>query len=764
MGQASVAQALAGGQCNTARLKDADTLIEQAIAEGKCPGAVLLVGRGDDVVWRKAYGFRSLRPQKTAMTVDTIFDMASLTKPMATAVSIMILRDRGKLKIEDTVARYIPQFAQNGKQDITIEQLLLHRGGMIPDNDMTDYEHGPTEAWRRLDALEPKWKPGTRFAYSDVGFIILGKVVEVVSGKTLDQFAQEEIYEPLAMTHTRFKPPPEWKPLIAPTEQRDGHWMIGEVHDPRAFALGGVAGHAGLFSTADDLSRFLRMLIHFGRLDGKRILKESTVREMIEPRRLADGSGCRGLGFDIDTPYSGNRGDRFEPGTTFGHSGFTGTSFWVDPVHACYVILLTNSVHPDGRGNVLKLRHEVATVAAEALLGDLPATQPATKPTTALAQAQASPVLCGIDVLEAQQFAPLRGKRLALVTNHTGLDLAGRRTIDVLHAAGGVRLTRIFSPEHGLEGRLDQKVGDTLDPQTGLAVHSLYGKFEKPTGPMLEGVDAIVYDIDDVGARYYTYTTTMGLCMQAAAEHKLSMFVLDRPNPVTGLIVDGPLADENDLGFTAFAPVPVCHGMTHGELARMFNDTRNIHCNLTVIPMRGWKRWMWFDDTGRTWVNPSPNMRNPTQALLYLGVGLLEATNLSVGRGTDQPFETFGAPWIDGRKLAAALNEADLAGLRFVPITFTPSASKFAGQLCRGCYITVTDRTAVQPVRAGITIACTLNRLFAGKFDIQAVNTLMRNAAVQKLLTAGEKPPSIERSWQEGLDRFRTIRQKYLMY
>ena len=763
--QASTSEALADLQPNIQRLHGADKLIEEAIAAGKCPGAVLLVGRGDDVVWRKAYGYRSLEPQKTAMTADTIFDMASLTKPMATAVSILILSDRGKLNIYDKVARHIPEFAQSGKQDITIEQLLLHRGGLVPDNDISDYEHGPTEAWRNLYALERKWKPGTYFAYSDVGFIALGKLVEVVSGRTLDQFSQEEIYGPLGMNRTRFKPPQDWHSLCAPTEQRNGHWMIGEVHDPRAYALGGVAGHAGLFSTADDLSRFCRMLLHNGQLDGKRVLRESTVRAMTEPRRLADGSGCRGLGLDIDTPYSGCRGDRFEAGATFGHTGFTGTSFWVDPIHSCYVILLTNSVHPDGKGNVLKLRHEVATVVAEALLGDLPTTRPSTRPASAsIAHAPDSPVLCGIDVLEGNNFVPLNGKRIALVTNHTGLDLNRNRTIDVLRAAKNIRLTRICSPEHGLYGLVDEKVPDSVDPQSGLRVYSLYGKTEKPSGQMLQDIDAIVYDIEDVGARYYTYTTTMGLCMQAAAEHKLAMFVLDRPNPVTGLIVDGPLADENDLGFTAFAPIPVSHGMTHGELARMFNDTRNIHCDLTVIPMSGWKRWMWFDDTGRAWTNPSPNMRNPTQALLYLGVGLLEASNVSVGRGTDQPFELFGAPWVEGRQLAVALNQADLPGLRFVAITFTPASSKFAGQVCQGCYITVTDRTAVEPVRAGLTIAWTLKHLFGDKFEIASVNKLMKNAAAQRLLATATDPAALNQSWREPLESFKRMRERYLLY
>jgi uncharacterized protein YbbC (DUF1343 family)/CubicO group peptidase (beta-lactamase class C family) len=759
--QRSVASALNDGHGNADQLKRADTLIEDAIKEHRCPGAVLLVGQGDDVFYRKACGNRAVEPARLPMEPDTIFDMASLTKAVATAPSIMILSDRGKLKVTDKVAKYIPAFAQNGKQDITIEQLLLHRGGLLPDDDIADYDHGPAQAWKNIYATRPESRPGTRFAYSDVGYIVLGKLVEVVSGRPLDEFAREEIYEPLGMKHTRFKPPPDWVEKCAPTEKREGHWMIGQVHDPRSYALGGVAGHAGLFSTADDLSRFCRMLLHGGRLDGHRVLKESTIREMTRERCLPDGSGCRGYGFDIDTPYSGCRGDRFAVGSTYGHTGFTGTSFWIDPVHQCYLVLLTNSVHPDGTGNILKLRHEVATVVAEALLGK---EQPKTVQSSASKPESEAPVLCGIDVLEQQHFAPLHGKQIALVTNHTGIDATGNRTIDVLLAAKDVHLIKLFSPEHGLYGLVDEKVSDAIDKKTGLKVYSLYGKTEKPTPEMLAGVDAIVYDIQDVGARYYTYTTTLGLCMEAAAGHKIPIFVLDRPNPVTGLIVDGPVADENDLGFVCYAPIPVAHGMTDGELARMFNAERGIHCNLTVIPMQGWHRWMWWDDTSRLWVNPSPNIRNATQPLLYLGIGLLEATNVSVGRGTDQPFEVFGAPWIDARKLAAALNRADLPGLRFVPTAFTPSSSKFAKQACQGCYVEVLDRTAVEPVRAGLTIAWTLNHLFGKAFEINSVGNLLRNKDALTRLQSTDDPHTLPDSWRKPLEAFEQVREKYLIY
>ncbi len=746
------------------RLAGADELIVEAIAAGKGPGAVLLVGRGGEVVWRKAYGARAVVPSRVEMTADTIFDMASLTKSVATGPSIMILAERGKLNVHDKVAKYIPEFAQNGKGEVTIEQLLLHWAGLVPDNDIADYANGPAEAWKKLYALDLKWPPGTHFAYSDVGFETLGKLIEVVSGKPLEEFARQEIFEPLKMERTRFKPPVQWRDKTAPTQQREGRWMVGEVHDPRAYALGGAAGHAGLFSTADDLSRFCRMLLHGGMLDGARVLKEETYRAMIEPRRLADGTGCRGYGFDIDTPYSGCRGDRFERGTTFGHTGFTGTMFWVDPVHQCYFILLTHAVHPEGKGNILKLRHEVATVVGEALLGELPTTRPA--PATrmaAIAKPQAA-VLCGIDVLEAERFASLQGKRVALVTNHTGLDASGRRTVDVLGSATGVKLAKLFSPEHGLYGLVDEKVGDAVDAKTGLHVYSLYGKTERPSAEMLKDVDAIVYDIQDVGARYYTYTTTMGYCMEAAAKAKIPIFVLDRPNPVTGLIVDGPVADEKSLNFIAYAPIPVSHGMTHGELARFFNEERGIHCDLHVVAMKGWQRSMWWDQTGRMWVNPSPNMRNPNQALLYLAVGLLEGSNVSVGRGTDQPFEIFGAPWIDGRRMASALNGEKIAGLQFVPMAFTPTSSKFAGKLCEGCYVEVIDRSSVEPVRAGVQIVATLKELFGKSFEIEGVGRLMKSDDTLKAVSDGVRVDQVVAGWVKQLEVFKAARVKYLMY
>jgi uncharacterized protein YbbC (DUF1343 family) len=373
-------------------------------------------------------------------------------------------------------------------------------------------------------------------------------------------------------------------------------------------------------------------------------------------------------------------------------------------------------------------------------------------------------VLCGIDVLERDHFQLLQGRRVALITNHTGRDRDGASTVELLHKAQGVTLVCLFSPEHGLYGAVDEKVADTTDPATGLHVYSLYGKTTRPTTQMLEGVDTLVYDIQDVGARFYTYSVTLGICMQEAARHKLKFIVLDRPNPVTGTLADGPIADKEHFGFTAFGPMPIAHGMTFGELARLYNGTWGVNCDLTVVPMEGWRRDMWYDQTGLTWVNPSPNMRNLNAAVLYPAVCLLEATNVSVGRGTDQPFERFGAPWMDGRRLSAALNAAALPGVRFVPIEFTPIESKFKGQRCRGVQIILTDRNRFEPARSGVTIVWTVNQLFGERFEFEKVERLLQSKSAMAAIRAAKDPREIESVWQKELAEFRKVRERHLMY
>ncbi len=746
------------------RMVAVDEAIRGAIDRGQIPGAVLVVGRGDAVLYEKAYGNRSVEPAVVPMTTDTVFDLASLSKPVGCATSIMLLAERGQLSLGDPVSKYIPAFASNGKERITIEQLLLHQGGLIPDNPMSDYRQGAEAALANVYALKPQKTPGQTFWYSDVGYIVLGRIVQAVDGRPLEKFAKEEIFEPSGMHDTAYNPPDAIKARCAPTEKREGRWMVGEVHDPRAYALGGAAGHAGVFSTAADLSRFCRMILGQGRIDGRRVLAEQTVRQMIQPRSLPDGTNWRTYGFDVDTAYSSCRGERFERGATFGHTGFTGTSFWMDPKHGCYVILLTNSVHPDGKGSVLALRRRVATLVAQAMLGPGAGASVAAVLGAPMEAPKNGEVLCGVDVLKREKFKAIEGRKLAIITNHSGRDREGNRTIDLLASAKGVTVVKLWSPEHGLYGVLDEQVANTVDPKTGLKVYSLYGQTKRPTAEMLEGVDTIVYDIQDVGARFYTYISTLGYCMEAAAKDKLRMVVLDRPNPITGLLVDGPVADKESLGFTAYCQMPVTHGMTIGELAMYYNKELGVNCDLQVVPMEGWDRTMWFDETGLTWVNPSPNMRNLTQALLYPGVCLLEACNISVGRGTDQPFETLGAPWIDGRKLATALNRMGLPGLRFVPVEFTPKSSKFAGEACEGVFMVVTDRNAVEPVRAGIVMAWQLKRLFGEAFEFSGVNRLLVSKGTMESLGDVENPANVPMTWKTPLEQFKDAREKYLIY
>lgn len=358
---------------NKDELAKIDAAVEACLKRKDCPGAVVLVVHDDRVVFRKAYGSRSLKPETTAMTVDAVFDMASLTKPVATGSSIMLLIEHGKLKPEDLVSKHWPAFAANGKDKVTIAHLLLHTSGLIADNPVADYADGRAKAFERIANLKLLTPPGTRFRYSDVNFIVLGELVERLSGMPVDQFAKKHIFEPLKMRDTGFNPDDALKKRLAPTGLRDSKTILGVVHDPRSFRLGGVAGHAGLFSTADDMARYCRMLLRGGELDGTRIFTQETVRLFTEPHavtqtgKTAEMTGARSYGWDVNTSYSGQRGTLFKKGTGFGHTGFTGTSVWIDPGTKTAVIVLTNRVHPDDKGTVTQLRREIGTIVAKAL-------------------------------------------------------------------------------------------------------------------------------------------------------------------------------------------------------------------------------------------------------------------------------------------------------------------------------------------------------------------------------------------------------------
>ncbi len=739
---------------DASRFDAIEPLIQSAIAEKKLPGAVVLVGIGERTLYHKAIGRRAVVPSSEAMTPDTVFDLASLTKVVATTTSIMILIDEGKLGLNDRVAALIPGFERHGKGNITIRHLMSHVSGLRPDVDLADAWSGYDTAIRLAIDEVPTAAAGSRFVYSDINFFLLGDIVRRVSGVPLDRFSHERIFAPLRMTDTTFVPAESIRSRIAPTGGM--HSARGVVHDPTAARMGGVAGHAGLFSTAPDLATFCRMVLGGGMYRGVRILSPLAVARMTSRATPVEERNVRGLGWDIDSSFSSNRGDLLPIGS-FGHTGFTGTSLWIDPSTGMFVVFLSNRVHPEGQGDVTQLRGRVATIAASAL------TVPAPAPTAPAG----APTLAGIDALRAEGFALLKGKRIGLVTNHTGRARDGVTTIDLLHGAStanGHTLVGLFSPEHGIRGVLDANVPSSTDEKTGLPIHSLYGDTRRPTDAMLQGIDTLVIDLQDVGARFYTYMTTLAYAMEEAARRKISVIVLDRPNPINGLHIEGPTLDATGLGFTGYFPMPVRHGMTLGELAKLFNGENGIGANLTVVPMKNWRREAWFDATGLPWINPSPNMRNLLQATLYPGVGAIEGTNVSVGRGTDTPFEQLGAPWIDGVELAGALNARHIPGVAFYPVRFTPASSKYAHEECHGVFMVVTDRLALRPVRLGVEIAAMLHTSYGAAFDVDAAERLFGSKDGLARIRAGDDPEAIAASWTADEARWRLMRAKYLMY
>jgi uncharacterized protein YbbC (DUF1343 family)/CubicO group peptidase (beta-lactamase class C family) len=760
-------------QTNDARLSVLDSVVESAIASHDIPGAVLLVGHDGRVIYRKAFGNRSLEPTRSPMSADTIFDIASLTKVVATTTAIMQLEQQGKIRLNDPVVKYIPEFGQNHKDDISIRDLLTHFSGLPGDLDLSHPWAGRDVGYSMAFSSMPVAPAGARFIYSDINFIVLAAVVERVSVIPFDSYCAQNIFSPLGMDHTRFRPPAEWLGTIAPTQYDErGQMLQGVVHDPTARRMGGVAGHAGVFSSADDLAKFAQAL-----LDGNSVLSALAIKKMTSPQQPPNAPLLRGFGWDIDSPYSSNRGELLPVGS-FGHTGFTGTSLWIDPTTRTYIILLTNSVHPRGKGSAISLRGKVATAVAAAI--PLSATEHEAlrwKTITGYNEAMSAEhhlfgrngaALTGIDVLESQDFASLKGKRVGVLTNQTGIDSAGRRTIDVLAHAPGVQLTAIFSPEHGVTGELDTtNVANSRDAATAITVYSVYGGTDaarRPPLQVLKQLDTVVIDLQDAGVRFYTYETSVGYFLEAAANAGIAVMVLDRPNPITGAFVQGPMSEPGHENFTNYGPVPVRHGMTLGELAQMFNAEHNIHAKLNVVAMQGWMRGDWFDSTGLEWRNPSPNLRSLIEATLYPGVGLVEGTNVSVGRGTDTPFELLGAPWINSRELAQYLNARQISGVRFVPVTFTPSSSNYVGQVCRGVNIVLTAREFLDGPELGMELASALLSLYPQQYHLEKILEILASQSVYNALSRGEDPRRIALDWQDDLHRFEQIRERYLIY
>jgi uncharacterized protein YbbC (DUF1343 family)/CubicO group peptidase (beta-lactamase class C family) len=749
-----------------------DPIIDEAVQSHLIPGAVLLVGHNNEIVFRKAYGQRAWLPDHEPMTLDTIFDAASLTKVIATTPSVMRLFEQGKLRIDDPVVKYLPEF-QGGKSAITIRLLMTHFSGLPPDVDLvpkwSGYETGIDKA---LNA-KPIGPPGVHFVYSDINFILMGEIVRRLSGQSLAEFAHDQIFAPLGMNDTEFLPPAALVPRIAPTEydEETGMPFRGVVHDPTSRFMGGVAGHAGAFTTADDLAKYARMLVNMGAINGGRLFLPETVRKFTEPGSPADQPVLRGLGWDIDSPYSSNRGELFPIGS-YGHTGFTGTSLWIDPNSRSFVIFLTNVVHLKRGNSLSSLRGRLATAIAATFGMHIPQDVAITGYNDTISGAGVHRVidrnadtLTGLDVLEAGGFRELQGKRIGLITNQTGLDRAAQRNVDVMLRAG-VHVVTLFSPEHGLSGAQDSDVGDTKDPQTGIPVVSLYEPNRRRlSAAQMENLDAVVFDIQDVGARFYTYSCTLLYALEEAGKAKKPFYVLDRPNPITGTHIEGPVLDKDLESFVGCYDMPLRHGMTFGELAHMANSEQQWGADLRVIHMKNWLRGDWFDSTTLDWVNPSPNIRSLNAALLYPGVAMLEAmSDYSVGRGTDAPFEQIGADWIIGEALAAALNAQFIPGVRAYATKFQPTSSNFAGQTIEGVRFVITDRERFDSTRLGIEIAGALQTLYPGKIDFDKCKYLIGNRETVTSLQQGVDPIDIWTPAQAEAIKFAERRKPFLLY
>ncbi len=947
-------------------------LITDAIAHHQLPGAVVVIGHRGHIAFQHAYGDRKLAGEPglngepspaEPMTEDTIFDMASLTKVIVTTTAIGELYDQGKLDFDTPVEHYLPDFNPTHDPErakVTLRLFLTHFSGEAPDINLKDPWGLATpdkpEGLHRALTNPLASTPGTKFVYSDINFILLGALVEKLSGQRLDDYAREHIFKPLGMEHSRYLPfdracgyhedlgsavvlpahipsgsgelqqcaenpsdwvPDEWIRSIAPTAHDDegspatnpdfNHLLRGTVHDPTTRRMGGVAGHAGLFSNAHDMSLFAQALLdRYAGRPSKFPVTRKTLMLMAQPQQpghtplqvgqhfranaqaIAEGQKpatgdpnlldpnfpaipndpLRGFGWDIDTGYSKPRG-RFPLGS-FGHTGFTGTSLWLDPQSDTFILLLSNAIHPHVGAAISNLRGEVATAAMMALgLYDssLPAKaesahakdakvspRDATTSTDAATNAVATsaqpwrpsrervsafrlasytdsvgeqtpqvpsqeqrprvlrelcpsggfqpPVKVGIDVLKDDCFRDLvfdpehpdANLRLGLLTNQTGLSRRGIRTIDILFTDlpklyPNSQLTTLFSPEHGIFGQQDtEHLTAETDPTTGLHVTSLYGARDadrRPSHAQLQDLDAVVIDLQDAGVRCFTYETVLGYFLEAAAaekttyHHDLHIVVLDRPNPLGGLQVSGPVSDPGTESYINYLPIPLQHGLTFGELARYIAATKHLDADLTVVRMQGWHRDMLFDATGLPWTPPSPNLHTVTANLLYPATCMLELTNLSVGRGTPLAFEVFGAgntpqgqqPWFNAQQVAGTLNARHIPGVTFEVIQLQIPEDKNHypghGQTIPAVHILISDpatRGTLNAPELGLELLSTLHKLYPTQFQLEKSMRLIASRATLDAITRGEDPRSVAATWARGVLELKARRDTLSLY
>lgn len=769
MGHAAGAVNDAAQQGTPLPLRELEAVVAAQIADGNVVGAVVVVGDADGVREELALGQRSIGPASEPMTGDTIFDLASLTKAVATATAILQLVERGRVELDAAVSRYWAAFSEGGKGRITVRQLLTHTSGLPPGLAAHAEFRNRGTVLHAIEIMPPIAEPGSRVIYSDLNYVVLGEIVQRVSGIGLDAWCAQNIFRPLGMQDTAFRPRHKQIARIAPTTARNGRWRRGKVHDPTAAALGGVSGNAGLFSSADDLARFARMLLNGGRLGNHRILRPDSVAALSTPDSSTAVEHTRTLGWEVQPPLIPNR-YRVPRAGLLQHLGYTGTGMWVDLVTRRFVIVLTSRLYPDEHGDAMPLREAVLNLVSSTgpLLSDkqiaarAPAMAGAVLSATRRLPIASGPVRSGLDVLEAGGFAVLVGKRVGLVTNRSGFDALGRRTIDVLAQAPSLRLTAIFAPEHGIGSDLDVPFGNTIDTRTNVVVYSLYGNNKDIPSGALSDVDVLVFDLQDAGVRFFTYLATLGSTLQAAARARIPVLVLDRPNPLGGDLVGGPVSDTADRSLTNYVPLPLVHGMTMGELAKLLNDRLGIGAELHVVAMEQYGRTMRFPNTGLGWVPPSPNLRDFAALERYPDVGLIEGASLSVGRGTSAPFSVVGAPWIDGAAVARELNALD-TGATYTPIHFVPAEGPYKGRSCSGVVIHRAS-ALTRPGRIGLALAQVLSQRYPDHFKLESIRTSVGSETVWAMLRDGSSLDAMERVERAQIAAFLAQRAAYLLY
>jgi uncharacterized protein YbbC (DUF1343 family)/CubicO group peptidase (beta-lactamase class C family) len=722
---------------------DVDGLLESYKERGAFPGGVLAVGYQGTLLHLHAFGNLSYDPDSPAVTARTLYDLASLTKVVATTTMAMILVDEGRLDLDRKVRDFLPGFQGPEKDAVTVRHLLTHSSGLPAVAPLFKEIRGREAYLERIQAMDLEYPPGSRSTYSDLGVILLGEILERIAGQPLETFTRERVFEPLGMRDTLFNPPAELRSRIAPTEQDPwrGRRVLGEVHDENAFAMGGVAPHAGLFGAASDLARFAQMM-----LDGGIVSRETIA---LFTRRAGIPHSDRALGWDTKSAQGSSAGTLFSA-NSFGHTGFTGTSIWIDPERQLYVSLLTNRVHPTRENNLIREARPAVADAVVRALG-LPA---------------AGPVRVGLERIETAAF---RGKRMGLIVHAASVTADGRHAVDVFRDQK-LTVTRLFSPEHGLRGQASAGEKVESDEASDLPVVSLYGEHRKPRPEDLKDLDALVFDLQDAGVRFYTYVSTLILALEAAAEAGIDFVVLDRPNPLGGERIAGPVSAPRGVvpeSFLNLAPGPLVHGLTLGEMARYVNARLDRPARLTVIPMEGWHRRMTWADTGRPWVPPSPNLRRAEAALAYPGTALVEGTNVTEGRGTESPFLLLGAPWLDPSAIMVSV-----PGFQVEPVTFTPRPSpaapqpKHQDQECRGLRVRVTDPALAEPYRLGVTLLAVLSRQpgFEWREDGDALTRLVGSPRPVEALRSGKTVEEILAADAAGHAAWREDRRPALLY